>query len=218
MAVSYYHHIHSAAAPSHLWVIGFILGLAIDAVMKYQTGTPHPDPIHVTAHFMRSAIVGPYEVHIRTLKVGKGFKNLSVVFVQKNQDIVLSHMIFGTLGSLENAPEDSATLAPPSPYATRTPMNEPPSRCIPVEPSKLARWTFRERMTLLHDPVYAGRTRGPHAGMQWGDYITLQDSEEQMTPPMLALFADLLLMSPIMMSMKDTHDMSASAFPSFLDP
>ena len=63
---------------------GFVLGLAIDAAMKYQEGSSHPDPIHVTAHFMRSASVGPYEVHIRILKVGKGFKNLSVAFVQKH--------------------------------------------------------------------------------------------------------------------------------------
>lgn len=57
---------------------GYINALMLDAAIKHQAGTPHPDPIHLTAHFMKSATVGPFEVHIKTVEVGKGFKNLSV--------------------------------------------------------------------------------------------------------------------------------------------
>lgn len=61
---------------------GYVLALILDAAVKHQAGSPHPDPIHLTAHFMRSAVVGPFEVHIKVLKVGKGYKNMSVNFVQ----------------------------------------------------------------------------------------------------------------------------------------
>lgn len=51
--------------------------------MQHQSKTRHPDPIHITAHFLRSAVVGQFEVHISVLKSGRGFTNLSVQFVQQ---------------------------------------------------------------------------------------------------------------------------------------
>lgn len=61
---------------------GYVLGLVLQAVVVHQSGSVHPDLIHVTAHFIKSAMVGPFEVHIRTIKIGKGFKNLMATLVQ----------------------------------------------------------------------------------------------------------------------------------------
>lgn len=62
---------------------GYILGLIIESAMHRQESTPHPDPIHVTAHFLRPSAVGPFEVHVRTIKGGKGFMNIGADFIQK---------------------------------------------------------------------------------------------------------------------------------------
>lgn len=61
---------------------GYVLGLVIESGIKHQEATPHPDPIHVTAHFLKSAMVGPYEVRLKDLKVGRDFKHISAAFVQ----------------------------------------------------------------------------------------------------------------------------------------
>ena len=63
-------------------VAGYVLGLVIESGIVHQTNTQHPDPIHVTVHFLKSAMTGPYEVHLKDLKVGRDFKHLSAAFVQ----------------------------------------------------------------------------------------------------------------------------------------
>lgn len=196
----------------------------LDAVIKHQSGTPHPDPIHLTAHFMKSASVGPFEVHIKTLKVGRGFKNMSVNFVQnvrctqtpitralifllaQNEDKIMTHMIFGTLSSDETIP--TPTLAPPSLYAVRTPMTEPPSRCIPASAYKLSPWTFRDRLKVVCDPEYFARlkSRGPQPGMKWGDYLSLREPLKQgLTPQMIAIFADIFMSPPLALPLLASH-------------
>lgn len=70
---------------------GYILGLVLQAVAAHQSGSAHPDLIHVTAHFIKSAMVGPFEVPIRTIKTGKGFKNLTATFVQHVHISLLLH-------------------------------------------------------------------------------------------------------------------------------
>ena len=62
--------------------VGYVLGLVIESGIVHQTGTRHPDPIHVTVHFLKSAMTGPYEVHLKDLKVGRDFKHISAAFVQ----------------------------------------------------------------------------------------------------------------------------------------
>lgn len=58
--------------------------------MQHQKETGHPDPIHVTAHFMRATVVGPFEVHVSVLKSGRGFTNLNVEFVQNVSFLFIS--------------------------------------------------------------------------------------------------------------------------------
>jgi hypothetical protein len=62
---------------------GYVLALIVDACMHYQSSTAQPDPIHVTAHYLRTTSVSHFEVHIRTLKTGKGFSNIVADLIQK---------------------------------------------------------------------------------------------------------------------------------------
>ena len=69
--------------PSDWPPTGYVLGLILESAIKKQSDTSHPDPIHVTAHFLRSATTSPFEVHIQILKPGRGFTNLTANLVQE---------------------------------------------------------------------------------------------------------------------------------------
>lgn len=70
--------------PSDWLSTGYVLGLILESAIKKQSDTSHPDPIHVTAHFLRSATTSsPFEVHIQILKPGRGFTNLTANLVQE---------------------------------------------------------------------------------------------------------------------------------------
>lgn len=72
-----------------MFILGYVVALVMDAVTQCQATTRHPDPVHLTAHFLYPATQGAFEIHIRVIKVGKGaFTNLSADFVQK----VRSHL------------------------------------------------------------------------------------------------------------------------------
>lgn len=117
-------------------------------------------------------------------------------------------MIFGTLSAPADASVPSATLAPPSPYAVRTPMHEPPSRCSPAATYKLTRWNFKNRLNILCDPAYFARLKStePQPGLQWGDYVSLKEPLEQgMTPQMLAFFADIFMSPPLALPVLPSH-------------
>lgn len=68
-----------------------MLGLIIEAALQRQLATTHPDLIHVTAHFIKSASVAPFEVHIRILKSGRAFSNLTADFIQEVNPMVCSN-------------------------------------------------------------------------------------------------------------------------------
>ena len=69
---------------------GYVLGLILEAIIKNQAGSSHPHPIHLTAHFIKSTSIGPFEVHIRIVKRGKGFMNLTANLVQCVSDFPCS--------------------------------------------------------------------------------------------------------------------------------
>ncbi|KAI0784658.1 thioesterase-like superfamily-domain-containing protein [Abortiporus biennis] len=175
------------------WVVavvpngGYILGLILEAVVQQQAKTSHPDPIHVTAHFLKSAIVAPFEVHIRILKPGKGFCNLTANFVQDGVDKILTHMVLGTLAPRPGDQPDR-TIAPPHPYAARTPVITHPSKRMKV-PARRP-WNYKHYIEVTHDPAYDEIAKGPTQGMKFGTYVTLSHPDDHITLPSMALLAD----------------------------
>jgi hypothetical protein len=64
---------------------GYVLALITEACIQHQSGSPsgHSDPIHITAHYLRTTAVSQFEILIRVLKSGRGFTNLTADLVQK---------------------------------------------------------------------------------------------------------------------------------------
>ena len=62
---------------------GYVLALILEACLQYQSSRVHVDPLHVTAHFLRTTSVGSFKIHVRTLKIGNGFTNLTAELVQE---------------------------------------------------------------------------------------------------------------------------------------
>lgn len=60
-----------------------MLGLIVEAAMRFQSMTTQKDPIHVTAHYLRPSAVGIFEIHVRTIKSGEGFTNIAADLFQK---------------------------------------------------------------------------------------------------------------------------------------
>lgn len=63
--------------------VGYVAGLVLDAFMRSQLGTPHEDPLQLTAYFLKFLEQGPFEVHVRALRRGTAFTNLSATLFQK---------------------------------------------------------------------------------------------------------------------------------------
>ncbi|KAK7028141.1 hypothetical protein VNI00_014956 [Paramarasmius palmivorus] len=182
---------------------GYVLGLLIEACMKRQANSSHPDPVHITAHFLRTTAVGPFQVHIRQLKTGKGFTNLIADLLQEGVLKITTHQYFGDLRS--GASPSYLTLAPPSSYARRLPLYHHPSKAPLIRLREA--YQFAKRIIATREPEIAAKnepggvnrtasdTIGGN-GLEWGQWITLTDKEERVTPPMLALIADMFRSPP----------------------
>lgn len=58
------------------------MALVLEACIQHQNSMKHKDPVHVTAHFLNATAVSTFEVHIKPLKFGKAFTNLSADLIQ----------------------------------------------------------------------------------------------------------------------------------------
>ncbi|KAI0310694.1 thioesterase-like superfamily-domain-containing protein, partial [Amylostereum chailletii] len=104
---------------------GYVLALVLGACVKQQSSTAHIDPLHLTAHYMRSTTPGPFKVRVKTLRTGKSLTNLTAELIQDNTIKVTTHAIFGVLEAPASSPT-SLTLAPPAPFARVTPFTTHP--------------------------------------------------------------------------------------------
>src|ERR1700712_2047352 len=74
---------------------GYVLSIMTDAVVQHQAGSKQPDPIHVSAHFLRPSSFGALEVRVSVIKNGTQNSNLHVELLQNvcksslSQDIPL---------------------------------------------------------------------------------------------------------------------------------
>jgi len=62
---------------------GYVLGLLFSAIRSAQRGTPHPDPMHLTCHYIASLGDGSFRIEVRAVKRGRGFANIDAQLVQK---------------------------------------------------------------------------------------------------------------------------------------
>lgn len=62
---------------------GYVLSLLIQACLQSQADSPHPDPLHLSAHFLQPTKPSILEVQIRVLKRGRSFVNILAELVQQ---------------------------------------------------------------------------------------------------------------------------------------
>ena len=68
--------------------LGYLLALILEACIQFQSTTAHIDPIHITAHYLRTTFAAPFTICIRSLKTGSGFTNLSAELLQ---EVIIKH-------------------------------------------------------------------------------------------------------------------------------
>jgi acyl-CoA thioesterase len=96
---------------------GHLLGLCLNAL---NHGLPHPDPVAVSAHFLRPAAPGPAEVEVERVRAGRRFSTGEARLRQGGKELVRVLASYGDLGAADGRTE---TLAVP-------PDLPPPGDCL----------------------------------------------------------------------------------------
>lgn len=75
---------------------GYVLSLALAAVRK---ALPAPDPLTVTAHFLRPSAPGPARVQVETIKVGRQYSTACARVLQHDKENVRVLATYGDLAA-----------------------------------------------------------------------------------------------------------------------
>lgn len=64
---------------------GCVLAQVLEALVAYQLRVhpEHPDPFHLSAHYLSRSQVGPCEIRVKGLKHGRTFTNLTAELTQQ---------------------------------------------------------------------------------------------------------------------------------------
>ncbi|KAF7348235.1 hypothetical protein MSAN_01777100 [Mycena sanguinolenta] len=179
---------------------GYVLALVLEACIRYQAATAHRDPIHLTAYFLQATSIAPFEVHVRAVKRGRGYTNLTADLIQQNKTRITTHLIFGTL--------EHPRLLPPSPYARRLPLYVHPSAAAKTR--MVRPWRFRPHVKWAADRQLQAQNRADSAtrtssitigggGLVWGAWFELTDADERITPTAIPFLADIFVNLPSLM-------------------
>ncbi|KAH7902986.1 hypothetical protein BJ138DRAFT_1120867 [Hygrophoropsis aurantiaca] len=144
----------------------YALGAALDACIAHQTATPHPDLIHVTAHFLHASHVGAVEVRIQTLKRGRGFTNLSADIIQQARRLPLPNHL---------------SLAAPDPMRAEWAFQNH------------LRWAWDKDILARNGPDNAARTDSSTVsggGVDWGAWCELTSEDDRIVTSSVPFFGD----------------------------
>ncbi|KAJ7700796.1 thioesterase-like superfamily-domain-containing protein [Mycena rosella] len=176
------------------WVIGhvpnggYILFLIVQSCIQNQAGSSHPDPLHMSAHFLQATKPISVEVKLRILKRGRNFVNILADLVQGDHICITAHLIFGKI-----SPSTRPLIDPSSGYSRRHPLRGHPSNAVLTNMPKM--FGVRKQVRRAEDPYLLrngpehGRTSGGGVAV-WGAWVELIDKEERITPASLAFLAD----------------------------
>lgn len=101
---------------------GYLLATAGRAMSLESTA--HPDPLSVTAHYLRPGGAGPADIAVEIVRTGRKLTTLRSSFVQGGKEKL---EILATFGRLADAAGPSAIAAPP-------PSIPSPQECVPRDP------------------------------------------------------------------------------------
>jgi acyl-CoA thioesterase len=154
---------------------GFLMCYALRALID---ATPQPDPLTMTAHFLRPGAVGPITVHTEVVKAGKRNATAVARVVQDQGEILRAIATFG-----QRAGEGAATILAGAP-----PPLPPLEDCLASAEGPLPE--IARRFDNRVDPATFGWMRGePSGDMVLRAYMRLADGREP-DALSLPLFAD----------------------------
>ena len=133
---------------------GYVLAVGMAALRQ---ALPKPDPVSITAHYLRPSRPGPVSVHVETVKVGRRYATAMARMAQQGRETVRVLATYGTLGA-GDGPSHIAGGPPPLP---------PRSALAPVRHD--AGMTFGRRFELLSTTLdfEPGRATGPAEVSGW---------------------------------------------------
>lgn len=162
---------------------GMTLAYAVRAMLA---STSKPDPLSVTAHYLRPVMVGPLDIHIDPSRDGRTLTTLAATMTQKDKNGV-DKEVLRVVGSFA----DLGAMSGPKLLLT-----DPPDLC-PVEESILVRPqtepgyppAFVTNFDIAYDPKYAFFLDGPVGTPTMGGHLRLRNDEPH-DAAALAMFAD----------------------------
>ena len=158
---------------------GYVLAIALGALAR---SLPHPDPLTVTAHYLRPPDKGPVDVATERVRAGRGHSTAEARLVQGGRERVRALATFGDLGRASG----------PTAVRVERPVLPPPEACLTLvdAPDALAsppelRWRLDTRLA----PT-TGWLRGERSGVARTDgWVRFADGREPDVTA-LAFFAD----------------------------
>ncbi|KAG6876760.1 hypothetical protein C0993_000587 [Termitomyces sp. T159_Od127] len=206
---------------------GYVLALLVDACIQHQSMSDHRDPIHVTAHYLRTSIPSHFDIRVRIVRSGRAFTNLTAELYQQEALIITTHQIFGNNATLPQASDSTRglTIVPPSSYARRIPLYTHPSTAV-IRPGRSA-WKFQPYIALAPDSYILAKNAPNHLnrsgaatiggeGLEWGAWLTFQDKSDKIRPTSLAFLADVFDNLPGLIPPSERPGLGPSWFPTIV--
>lgn len=130
---------------------GYVMSFAVSSML---IASERPDPVSVTAHFLRPAAPGHLTVTTEVVKTGRSFTTISASAIQDDLEILRLLGVFGDLDSMGGLESVTATA----------PDVEVASRCVLIKERQGHPFAFAQKVRQLIDPSTAGYLLGDATG------------------------------------------------------
>ncbi|KAM0748566.1 hypothetical protein T439DRAFT_327824 [Meredithblackwellia eburnea MCA 4105] len=201
---------------------GYLLACIVNCTTDFmkEAGSKQVDPAHLMSSFLRAAVKGPYEVHVRMVKKGARWTNLEAKMFQNGSLLIVSQALYTEFPALPDNPQSSFSdknqnLLPgtPSPYAYRSPFLTHPSKCdpVPVSNEQGRRWSSESVLFFIpsslkwsEDPGLRAKREGSgnewkegkRLELEWGAWCEFTRPEDEVDTNSLLFFADIFSSIP----------------------
>lgn len=159
---------------------GYLMSVALAAAMEDAS---HPDPVTMSAHFVRPGKVGPAEVETTVIKAGRSLSTIRADLHQDDEVCVATLTTFGDLSAASDIGHQS--MEPPK--------LPPPDRCVAADPAKVPSIPrMVGNLDLRLTPESTGWASGhPHGRATMEGWVSFRDGRPIDTLS-LPMFADAL--------------------------
>ena len=204
--------------------------MIMQACTDLQASRRHHDICHITAQYLvANTLHHKTQIHVRTLKQGRNFTNLSADLIQNGAVTVSAQLIYMSMPDKLDA-SHPMTLIPPDPMARITPFITKPSTIPELPP--LPKMAFKKYFRWYEDPRFLKRNykkfnqeSTENGGVETGWYLDLPDETEGWSLEMLAFASDMMsnlpdllypeTRRPVPNSWYPTMSLTVSLYPGF---